>query len=518
MAGKDLVIYDNARAGKTVCSYRVRQLLTDPNRRAQFFGRASDPPLVVRLDGYWRRTKNTKGELLTLREMLVEQFIDECELDKPVERKVAEATIRYALRERRVVIILDGFDQFLPEDREHVAEIYKHPAESHLCRWIVTSRVHAIEDWRDRDLLFHDAKWTRVRIDPFSEEKQSQYFEKPTPGYAAIGDRWTQAVDPQSMGELLGLPMVLWLLRVLIEAADEEKEPIPRFSGLSQLYLIASRWLLRRALRVNKDAVEKKLAKEGIPPHTGLMGERIDDLEHVLTLTAFQMMLIGEYNGRRNGEKEVAEFEQLCLRRYLWDEYVREVDLLSPDFVSTQPKKWMRWKWAVEVLRTIEFEHRTVTESFGRDFIAFRSRKMLECHAARYWTKYANEWDIFADHQTEEQLISVSPTDSLDLGQRKDLVRICAWNYTTHDEWTATWQLAIGMPHAVLDNPRSQANFGRSRHRPRGYVPVSVGSISLAQTLPQARHPANAIDLRSLALVRIRRASSSRTVRRQRLY
>ena len=147
-------------------------------------------------------------------------------------RKASDAslvhdTIDHALRGRPVVLILDGFDQFNEPDRDTVRDLYRDGEDARSCHWIITSRVHSIDHYRSRDELFRDRDWLRVRIDPFSTQEQDAYFDKAPAKGAPIGRRWEEMVDREAMRELLSLPMVLSMIRLLIEIADERQETAP---------------------------------------------------------------------------------------------------------------------------------------------------------------------------------------------------------------------------------------------------------------------------------------------------
>ena len=126
------------------------------------------PPLVIRLDGRWRREENDPSRLLTIRQLLVEVFAEETEQMKAEHRALVEETVAHALRESRVMLILDGFDQFPPDDRQHVVTVFTQHEDSKHCRWIITSRVHTIDELRSARKFFRDDEWTCVRIDPFA--------------------------------------------------------------------------------------------------------------------------------------------------------------------------------------------------------------------------------------------------------------------------------------------------------------------------------------------------------------
>lgn len=444
-AGRSVVIYDNAGAGKTVCTHRIRHALTSTTHRTKFFGHGAQP-LVVRIEGYW--PKNRQDQPLPLHSMLVAHLSSEGELPNKTDQ-LLEETVAYALKLRRVVLIIDGFDQFTESDRDHVINLFgirgKHAdsSDAKQCHLMVTSRVHTIDQFRATGKFFDDPSFVRVRIEPFSEDQQNRYFHRTDANGNSIGDAWLKMVaDRNGMRELLGLPMVLSMLRSIFESIEREGGPMPLFASLGELSLITTRKLLARAIELNEDAVNSALEKAKIDyPHHIASGDHLEHLEHVLTLIAFQMMMMEQYDGRIEGSKAVDRFLTLCRDRYL-----RHANSTGDRQLTERART--TWAWALVVLQTIELNHRSVTERNTREGIAFRSRKMLECHAARYLTRYATTWDIFAD-EDESDLLVVEPGN-----RAQNLDKLCAWNYTTHPDWRETWLLAIEMPRdPVIDDP-----------------------------------------------------------------
>ena len=497
MPGRDVVIYDVAGAGKTVCSYRLCHLLADPNHWKALFDRKL-PPLVIHLLDRWPREAVNVGRLLTLREVLEGRLRVEADRNTPANAELVRQTIDHALRDRRVVLVVDGLDQFPPEDREHLVQQYEINPDARLCRWVVTSRVHTIDDYRGTNRIFDDRRWMRVRIDPFDDEQQDRYFDRVDPHGKKIGRRWTEAVlDRPAMRELLGLPMVLWMIRFLIDDADQRGVAPPVFESLSRLYVVTSLRLLARAIERNTDpATGQVKSRDGnrIPTPDGLQpAQQLTLLEHVLTLLAFQMMLITDYNGRREGEDQVAAFERLCK-----DRFFKELDdKLDQASISTRRKQELEeqlirdrahWAWAIEVLKTIELSHRSVTEAYHSAGLVFRSRKMVECHAARYLTRYATSWDIFGKDDPDDMPV-VNLADP-----SQDLSTFCAWNYTTDPQWKETWMLAIDMPHEPITTHAHDGTFTQA------VIDPAVACRSLSALLRQPKRYA-ARDIRPTELI-----------------
>jgi formylglycine-generating enzyme required for sulfatase activity len=450
---RHIVLYDNAGAGKTVCSYRLSHLLTDPHHWERLFGIKS-APLVIRIEGLWPHESGSTGRLLTLREMLENQLKIEAKRADRDQANLVRDVIDYALSSRRVVVIIDGFDQFPQEDHQQIVYSYSVDPDGQNCHWIITSRVHSIDEHRTDQKIFDDRSWIRVRINPFTPEQQDQYFDKPDHQGKVIGKRWQRTLASRSaMGEILGLPMVLWMIRRLIEGS---KSTPPIFATLSQLYLITSRMLLDRALKKNLDSVESRLKKNGIqiPPNMDNDAEKLQVLEHVLSLLGFQMMLMENYNGIEEGTERVKRFLDLCFYRYTKEirtRYEEAEEFDHREIEEERDRAKLEWNWAIEVLKTIELYHRSVIEANHDRGLVFRNRKMVECHAARYLTRYATAWDIYGKDDASDLPKIVQ--DDLDRGDyRKRLETLCAWNYATHPQWRETWELAIDMPQEPISD------------------------------------------------------------------
>jgi len=455
-----LVVYDNAGVGKTVFTHRIAHVIAQQQTWDELFD--GHAPLVVRREGSWPRRN---GEFLTLEQFLIESVEADC---RAASHDVAEKDIRkaveFALRRQRVVIVLDGFDQFDTADRKHVVKLLSSRSRNRSdkeqtlavesCQWIVAGRVHVIDEHRQNDELFDDRHWVRVRIDPFSQDQQDAYFAQPGHGRTTIGDRWMRLVGitPQTSSEaraairermdhLLQLPMTLWYLRWLVENTPVG-DPLPVFRTLSELSVISGRRMLERALQTSAENVKSKLAADGI---VGLFpndpARQLKLLEHVLSLIAFQMMLEQNYNGRVTADA-VNDFKDRCRKRFV-REAIQAVVLArnssnDPDaqFEVEDRLKSARqsWLWAWSVLEAIELKHLTVTERFLPQGLAFRSRKMVEANAARYLTRYATEWDIWGRGRDFRE-------DTHD-----DLATVCLFDFSNDPEWKHCWMQAIEMP------------------------------------------------------------------------
>jgi len=118
-----LAVYDNAGVGKTVFTFRAAHVATSAAVRKRLF--RDRAPLVVRWVGRWPRHGK---EFLSLHEALARQVCSDLgwHTDDPTKYENARCDVQHALDQRRVMVILDGFDQFSLEDRDHVAQMLRH--------------------------------------------------------------------------------------------------------------------------------------------------------------------------------------------------------------------------------------------------------------------------------------------------------------------------------------------------------------------------------------------------------
>ncbi|MDX1968998.1 MAG: SUMF1/EgtB/PvdO family nonheme iron enzyme [Planctomycetaceae bacterium] len=480
-----LVVYDNAGSGKTVFSHRLQTVAAGAEAQRLYFNDRA--PLVVRWEGRWPRDQHG---YLPVAKGLGDQLARDLNwdlADEETARRV-QGCVRYALLERRVVIILDGFDQFRPEDVAHVSALLKRGSTGDVdaarCRWIITSRVHTVDELRAE--LFDDHRFARVRIDPFTPEQQDEYFARRRlrRTQAPIGERWREVVGVkpehdadavralrERFDELLRLPMTLWMIGELIDLTPPDQS-LPRLHTLSELAHTVSQRLLQRAREKSRGAIEARLQGEGVPAIQLDEAGQLKLLERALSLIAFQLMLEREYNGRVEGS-ELLKFEERCRDRWFYELDAAEAERnlterQKRDLAKKSATADDHWRWALAVLKTIELNHRSVTEAYQPTRLAFRSRKMVEFHAAWYLSEFATTWDRLGNNLPDD------PDD------------LCAWSFSGDPDWDACWKLAIEMPRepqseavwaqslAVLFRPTKRHPAGHATDRPLQLRPTEL--------------------------------------------
>lgn len=486
---RDLLVYDQAGAGKSVLTLRIAHLLNQPENRQRLFG-SNRPSLVIRVEGEW--DKNPSGAYVDLREQIHRHLVRQREQPdvgrggalNATEKSDLRDAIDHAIAQKRVVLIVDGFDQLPEAGREHIVKLHE-SADGRCCRWVIASRQHTIGS------LFGSservAAWMRVRIEAFDSEQRESYFAQ-----AGLAKTWTKYVNAESMSELLELPWVLDRLRVFIEerqalAAKSKgnsqavEEEAVEFESVSQLALVTSRLSLDRALAPDK------LGGLESPSHLRVRGNQLEAVEHVLSLVAFEMLLGAKdenderWNGRLLGREKKEEFLASCLNRFHRPIDLERLELRKKkepelgddrrlDELSERSKEYKStWSWCMEVLTKTELHHRAFVEQNQSDIIAFRDRKSMEFYASRYLTRYATAWDVSCDAPAVGE-----PTAA------------CAWHHIADEQWSNTWNLAIEMPQMPLPGT-TEIVYSDSVLDP--YVTCQSLSVLYRQTLDGNRRP-----------------------------
>jgi hypothetical protein len=313
-----MVLYDRAGMGKTVFTHKLRQLLLSahqPNAPLASLTKPNQRLLVVRLEGIWPR--DAQGAPLGLVDMLADEILglrigggktptpieggdDETTLDD--NRQALEQSLPQWLREGRVFVILDAFDQMPPDDRKAAVDQIASARGMRgfdQCHWLVTGRHYALRPYVGNRLLVTDNLY-RVRLRPFAPAQQDAYFADLEPRLTQRGglafaekSRLLDQVCPdrQAMSSDLGIPWHLSMIRRLIEAnlsgiGVAARSSLPRIKTTAQLHLMVSDETLERVI---ERAAE-------IDSGGGSLGAKVRMLRRVCGVLAWQMMLDENYN------------------------------------------------------------------------------------------------------------------------------------------------------------------------------------------------------------------------------
>jgi hypothetical protein len=395
---RNLLVYDRMGAGKSVATLRFAHLLTQEKSRKDIFG-YNEQPLVVRIEGdNWPKES---GDFQTLLKRVGARVRD---LIQGINEDEAYRVAEFALHCKRLIIIIDGFDQMSYSLQKHVLKEQGAP-ENNGCFWIITTRQQAVNEIICSDVS--QSRYIRVMLERFGVQEQNEYFKK-----AGIKS-WRKQVNVSIGSEFLQSPYNLRRLRELLQLTDKVSG---NWEGItieseSQLGITSYlRNLEKLTLEFMNNVASQRL---NLPPL-----DTIGLLDFVLSTIAFQMMLERRLDGSVRGD-EVIPFQDRCMNRFI---RAAESKFGNRD-----------WDFAFEILKRGEFDFRSWIEQLDTYLIEFQSRKAMELFAARFLSRYASLDDIFGYAQATSQS-----------GE------LCALDFIADTDWFDTWRLAIEMPRYPL--------------------------------------------------------------------
>ncbi len=431
---RHIVVYDRAGSGKSVMSLRLVHLLTSAPTRDRCI-HDGHYPLVVRWSGEWPHAcLGSIADALAADPLLVMQVPD-------VDSR--HRCVRYALDNRLVTIILDGFDQLSANVREHVRQLLK-PTGNVLdrdayerCRWVITTREQVFEEMEDS--LFVDSDWARVRQEPFNAELQEAYFQKPEDRPIS---NWRDLLPKRKeTNEWTGLPLVLRAIRRLVELpeSDGDRPRWTKFETPAELFAWASRLVLSRAILKPEPGLAPRAKQLGLSPES-----QLELTTWIIGLLAFQLMMTAD--SERDRDKPNANGFRRIVRKLKDDAAIRFLrsrieSLLKPkpsavetEFVKQRVEHDLeRWEWGLAFLESFELKNRVRDEECHSDTLFFRSRAVLEGHAAVYLARFATDHDLMGN------------------GKLDDQAELTMWTFMGSEKWRDCLKLAIDMPRWAID-------------------------------------------------------------------
>ncbi|QDT45703.1 Serine/threonine-protein kinase pkn1 [Gimesia alba] len=356
-----LCITEDAGCGKTVLSRHLEMKYSTTEWQQQFFeGR---PCLAVLWSQHWPGTSKKYG--LTVRKALIRRLKELL----PDDKHQAKTVVDVALREGRVVLILDSLDQATTKSRRLLDQFLNGGKEVPNCRVIVTSRYYAV--FPQSEKIFRDQRWRFARIEPFTRQQQDEYFSDFEEEQRTILNEMVP--DWEMLADQLQVPEVLRLVREQVERHILGK-PVEPFRRRGDLYWTAAKRMLQRAL--------KKSNKEW----TGdFRAEHIDDLKRIICTTAYVML------------------QKKCLRYAVPDEETGvdvadiRIEVLNRCSKVINDASWSNY-W--EVLEDTELTDRGLLEARGEQILGFRSLKSMEFYVGLYLARYLPLEDIDELKQT----------------------------------------------------------------------------------------------------------------------
>ncbi len=444
-----MVLYDRAGMGKTAFTHQLCRLLISANQANSPLAGLTQPDqrlLVVRLEGTWPR--NAQGEPLDLIDLLSDEILalriggerivsslingdDVIRIN--ANRQILKQSLPRWLRQGRVFVILDAFDQMQEEDRNAAItqiEIARKTQDLDNCHWLVIGRPYSLRPYvRDDSLITEDVY--RVRLRPFNVDQQDAYFVDVEGRLAqscnlffAEKSRLLDQVCPDrdSISSDLGVPWHLSMVRRLIESnlsqiGDAAAYLLPRIENTGQLHLIVSDEALKRAIE----------RASSIDFGDSSLETKVRMLRRVCGVLAWQMMLDENYNAMIRAGTNLTSYQGVhsheIVTRYLDRCHAR---YLANRAQANAPAAEKDWAEAIELLKRIEVTDFSDLDVFNAECRAFRSRKTMEWYAAHF----------LMNHATEHDLTRPCPDAGAKSGK----------NFVGNGNWDGCWKLAIDLP------------------------------------------------------------------------
>ncbi len=378
---KNLFISEGAGAGKTILTRRLAKVISE---------QAAKPETVHPLMVFRFVKPLPKSGFIKLRELLLAcSSLDKLKIyDSNLTCSQKEQFIDFAIENKRVVLILDGLDEFSDADKTAFFKLLSPGGDGDIdarnpatVTTIISGRHHAI----DKHHELHNDTFRRISIRPFSKKLQDEYFDgkpgsppdkvrNPLVGSKFAEKKWRDVLpEDNTLDELLGLPHTLNQIRVAIQGNvdDPEETELKRHISQSDLFLYASDGLLNYALN------QRKINDPSI-----LVGPKKILLEKVIGVVAFEMTINGHYGNvsAARGERtnEIKTIRQAASER----------------FISLELGEKEEYNNAWDLLNKIEFNHRGYYEDWSDEYLSFRNWRTQELHVARFLTQHANQNDL----------------------------------------------------------------------------------------------------------------------------
>ena len=324
---RKLCLAEDAGAGKSVFTRRVLAFASSPRGREALFD--GKPCLAVRWE-QWEDDWPSDFQR-ALADAIAEDCADEESACAP------EDLVTWALREGRVLLILDGLDQVAEDDViQGVARFLGRRGRN--CRVVLTGRSYKVE--QHRRTLFRGDDWRFARIEGFDDDQIAQYLG----GY----DIDEVFPDRQQLADLLRIPSVLRIARELLE-----ESALKRFSTRGELYLQASHQLIHRAAQLVDPQFEERQTRR---------------IEQILAAVAFEMMTRELYGYSARGVDIVDKVERGAAQRC--------------------EKGISDHEWTL-IREVTNFTNHCILEGSSQAMLSWQHRGMMEFYCGLHMARYA---------------------------------------------------------------------------------------------------------------------------------
>ncbi|QDT40339.1 Serine/threonine-protein kinase pkn1 [Gimesia alba] len=469
-AGQRICIVQDSGMGKTIFSRRVQAYFSTTESWNEFYnGKACLPVRFA--------TQDALGWPADFKRAISDEIQSDCERHG-IDPNQLTSTL---LDAGRVVLILDGFDQFGPDEVTAASDTLKTflAKTGQHCRVLLTSRPYGVE--HEVNPLFLYIDWRYAQIDPFDVEQQYQYLTQLRPVHDEL--KPIEQLDlPEPDADLPGRRETLWNelcknnprieqvtyaqakkidaeLDAWLDATIEEtqstegatrcerlidglKKIAPQYDQISALF--QSPLLLKYIRNLAEDNLLGSFAnrselyleviahetKRALPTLRWRFSEEAPNrIESIVSAAGFQMMVDGRsskggYSGRVWGEREVRNFRKNVSARLA---------------ESVTDEEWE------EVGKAAGLAYRGVILSSTQSVFGFRHRSMMEFYCGLYLAQNEQRggWALI-EHDNKENITKIECVEREVLLDRAN-----------DPAWMDAWRFAIEMPATIVQsNPK----------------------------------------------------------------
>ncbi len=329
-ASTRLCLSEDAGAGKSVFTRRAVAFVGSQAGQQALFG--GKPGLVVRWE-QWEKDWPTD-----FHRALADAIADDCGEHEP--QVSPDDLVTWALRQGRVLLILDGLDQVNNDTVIRGVSLFLSGA-GRKCLAIVTGRSYKVD--LNRRNLFRGDEWRFARIEGFDDQQIASYL--PEYNIDQLFPKQTQVRD------LLRIPSVLRIVRELLE----QDQTITSFRTRGEVYLQASYQLNLRAGRMLDLNFDDRQTRR---------------IEQILAAVAFEMMTRELYGYAARGVDAVDQIERGAARR-------------CGNGISDR-------EWTL-IREVTNLTNHCILEGNSQTMLSWQHRGMMEFYCGLHLARYATE-------------------------------------------------------------------------------------------------------------------------------
>jgi hypothetical protein len=407
--GRGIILLASRGSGKTVASYRCEHLLASESTSRAIFG--GSRPLVFR----WAKSNWPTTAADNLIDMVVadSKFSEFLKLKNGLgdASHVCRSIAEYALKEQRLVIIVDAYDELDANQKASLRTVHDRALqENKKVLWIITSRDYAVHE--ELGSFFKEDVFRRLRIQPFSRQLQNQFMERALSPMVKSwrGDCFKGSAE--DWDQQLGTPLTLRQVAVMINESTSTKSPMASFSSLSDLFVQSSNRMIEREF--NEHDVNQEKAKIG--GRTQHLSLRREYLERALGAIAFELAVRDIWKEVVGTSVQITKVIAAAKERYLLGYKKSQLDAR----VNSESS----WEWAYARISEFEINNGVLQADINKEVLSFTTRHVQEMRCARYLSKYATADDL--RNATNQ--------------------KHCALGHNGDRSWEDVWKAIIKMP------------------------------------------------------------------------